>query len=68
MPLREQSAPQFGMAVVRMRSLRTKLLLVIFAALTLAQILANAGNRGSARLHLDSVKRQLDAACPEYRT
>ena len=35
---------------------------------TLAQILANAGNRGSARLHLDSVKRQLDAACPEYRT
>ncbi len=40
MPLREQSAPQFGMAAVRMRSLRTKLLLVIFAAVTLAQILA----------------------------
>ena len=35
---------------------------------TLAQIRANAGNRGSARLHLDSVKRQLDATCPEYRS
>jgi ribulose-5-phosphate 4-epimerase/fuculose-1-phosphate aldolase len=35
---------------------------------TLGQIRNNAGNRGSARLHLDSVKRQLDTACPEYRT
>ena len=35
---------------------------------TLAQIRANAGNRGSARLHLDSVKRQLDREQPEYRT
>ncbi len=35
---------------------------------TLTQIRANAGNRGSARLHLESVKRQLDATCPEYRT
>ncbi len=35
---------------------------------TLDQIKANAGNRGSARLHLDSVKRQLDATAPEYRS
>lgn len=35
---------------------------------TLDQIKANAGNRGSARLHLDSVKRQLDAVAPEYRS
>ncbi len=35
---------------------------------TLAQIRANAGNRGSARLHLDSVMRQLDRSEPEYRT
>jgi len=35
---------------------------------TLAQIRANAGNRRSARLHLDSVKRQLDREQPEYRT
>ena len=34
---------------------------------TLAQIRGNQGNRGSARLHLDSVKRQVDAVCPEYR-
>ncbi len=35
---------------------------------TLAQIRRNAGNRGSARMHLDSVKRQLDANEPEYRS
>ena len=35
---------------------------------TLEQIRANAGTRGSARLHLDSVKRQLDRTDPEYRT
>ena len=35
---------------------------------TLEQIRANAGNRGSARLHLDGVKRQLDWRAPEYRS
>ncbi|MCX7381573.1 MAG: hypothetical protein NT133_09205, partial [Alphaproteobacteria bacterium] len=35
---------------------------------TLDQIKSNAGNRGSARLHLDSVKRQLDASEPAYRS
>jgi ribulose-5-phosphate 4-epimerase/fuculose-1-phosphate aldolase len=33
---------------------------------TLAQIRANAGNRGSARLHLESVKRGLARTDPEY--
>lgn len=35
---------------------------------TLDQIKSNAGNRGSARLHLDSVKRQLDASEPAFRS